>query len=286
MGAQVLGDLAKRPRDVAELRVEVLAAGPLRQRDQRMLPARIPPGVVQNRQVDQRVDHHLAANGLVKRLLEVDALDRIAAIRNDDERLAPRLASKHLRREVDSVIERRRRPVVEIVQTPLQMSHVGRERNHLAGRGVEVNQVHTIHRPDHRAHEVACGMQLDVRVLAHRAARIDRQHQRQRHVRLALEVGNLLRHSVLSQREVVLLQPPHRRPLRVRHVHKHVHQVDVDMEPRRVRRGRLLSRSGNHCQQQTQNNGACQTGTEQAQRARPFGRRFAAFERTEPDDRP
>ena len=85
-----------------------------------MLAARVPAGVVENGQVDQGVDHDFAADGLVQRLLKVDALDRVAPVGDHDQRLASGPAPEHLRGEVDRVVKCRRRPVIEIVETRLQ----------------------------------------------------------------------------------------------------------------------------------------------------------------------
>ena len=51
----------------------------------------------------------------------------------------------------------------------------------------------------------------------------DREHNRERHVGVALEIGNLLRQSVLIQCEILLCQPAYRGAVRVRHAHEHVH---------------------------------------------------------------
>jgi hypothetical protein len=68
----------------------------------------------------------------------------------------------------------------------------------------------------------------------HRLARIDRQHDRQRRGRLALEDCNRLRRAVLEELKVLLLEAAHRSAVCIHHVHRHVHQPRLHAKRPRI----------------------------------------------------
>src|SRR6185369_5001940 len=73
---------------------------------------------------------------------------------------------------------------------------------------------------------------LDPSILECARAGIDRQRQIQRHLRLPLEVCDLLQPSVLENLEVILRQLAHDGARLVRDIHENVDELDV--EPKRL----------------------------------------------------
>ncbi len=67
-------------------------------------------------------------------------------------------------------------------------------------------------------------------ILFHAAAGIDGQGNGQRHGRLALEQSDFLRTSILGDGEIVLGEVAYDGAIGVRHIHEHVHQLDVHVQ--------------------------------------------------------
>src|SRR5271165_3122172 len=77
---QVFRNLPKRLLEIPLASVVILAARLLGKRNQRVFAPGFASGVGYNRQIDNAVDHHLAAPSLLQRLRIVDSLHRVAAV--------------------------------------------------------------------------------------------------------------------------------------------------------------------------------------------------------------